>query len=210
MKNLKNINTIVFDCDGVMFQTEELNRKYYNTLLEKFGLPPMTKSETEFVKMHTADDSINHIFQDKVDRTEVDKERKKLPYIDFVPYMEMTNDLIKLLKYLLKQGYNTAIATNRSNTMDKVMDLFELNQYFNIVVTASDVEKAKPDPEQLFKIRDFFKVKSENMIYIGDSSLDEQAAQSADIYFAAFRNPELTADFYAEKMMEIKNLLTGD
>jgi HAD superfamily hydrolase (TIGR01549 family) len=209
MKSLKNINTIVFDCDGVMFQTEKLNRKYYNTLLEKFGLPPMTDSQAEFVKMHTADDSINHIFKDKVDRIEVDKERKKLPYIDFVPYMEMTNDLIELLKYLLKQGYNTAIATNRSNTMDKVMELFELNQYFEIVVTASDVEKAKPDPEQLFKIRDFFSVKSENMIYIGDSSLDEQAAAKADIFFTSFRNPELSADFYAEEMMEIKDLLAG-
>ncbi len=201
------INTIVFDCDGVMFQTGELNRKYYNTLLEKFELPEMSDEQFEFVKMHTADDCIAHIFSDKdVDKELLEKERKKLSYRDFVPYMEMTEGLLSVLDFFKERNCNTAIATNRSNTMDLVMQTFNLEKRFDIVVTASDVENPKPHPEQLLKIKSFFNRESENMVYIGDSILDQQAALGAGIIFIAFGNKKLKADFHVNSMENLKKL----
>jgi HAD superfamily hydrolase (TIGR01549 family) len=208
MVSLEKINTVVFDCDGVMFQTEELNRQYYNAILKKFNLPPMTDSQAEFAKMHTGEDSVKHIFKDTNIAPElIDRERKKVPYINFVPYMEMTQHFMELLKFLKKNNFHTGIATNRSNTMDRVMDTFGLNEYFEIVVTASDVNNAKPHPEQLFKIRDYLKISFDNMIYIGDSSLDQIAADKAGVKFIAFCNEDLDADFHICDMLEIKELL---
>lgn len=208
MHSLQNINTVVFDCDGVMFQTEELNRKYYNAILERLNLPPMTDAQAEFVKMHTGEDSIKHLFENRnIDPELIRKERKRVPYIEFVPYMEMTQHFLELLKFLRKNSFKTGIATNRSNTMDRVMDTFGLNEYFDIVVTASDVENAKPHPEQLFKIRDYLGISFDNMIYVGDSSLDQIAADEAGVKFIAFCNEKLKADFHICDMLEIKNLL---
>lgn len=209
MTSLENINTIVFDCDGVMFQTEELNRKYYNAILEKFGLPEMTDSQAEFAKMHTGEDSMKHIFQNTgIDPELINRERRKIPYINFVPFMEMTENFMELLKFLKKNNFKTGIATNRSNTMDRVMETFGLNEYFDILVTASDVENAKPHPEQLFKIRDYLQISFDNMIYVGDSSLDQIAANEAGVKFIAFCNEKLEADFHICDMLEIKNLLS--
>jgi HAD superfamily hydrolase (TIGR01549 family) len=202
-----SINTIVFDCDGVMFQTGELNRKYYNTLLEKLNLPEMDEDQFEFVKMHTADDSVKHLFDGRADKDLVEKERKKISYRDFVPFMEMTKDFMPLLKHLKNKNYKTAIATNRSNTMDLVMDTFELNEYFDMVVTAADVVNAKPDPEQLYKIKDGLKIKTDNMLYIGDSKLDQLAAHKAGIIFVAFGNSELKADLHVDEMGELMKVI---
>lgn len=204
----KSINTIIFDCDGVMFQTGELNRRYYNSLLEKFGLPEINEDQFEFVKMHTADDSTNHIFEDSgIDMELVMEERKKIPYRDFVPYMEMTDNFIELLEYLKKKNFKTAIATNRTNTMDLVMETFDLNKYFDLLVTASDVKNAKPDPEQLIKIKDDLGTHFENMLYVGDSKLDQLAADAVKIKFVAFGNKNLKADYHVETMPEIEEIL---
>jgi beta-phosphoglucomutase-like phosphatase (HAD superfamily) len=36
---MASLKLVIFDCDGVMFDSMEANRKYYNFLLEKFGHP---------------------------------------------------------------------------------------------------------------------------------------------------------------------------
>ena len=35
------LKLVIFDCDGVMFDSKNANRVYYNHMLEKFGHPPM-------------------------------------------------------------------------------------------------------------------------------------------------------------------------
>lgn len=203
----KDINTMVFDCDGVMFQTQELNKKYYNTLLSAFDLPPMTEDQFEYVKMQTGDLSIKHLFEGKVDLELVNRERKNHPYIEFVPYMEMSDGFMPLLKTLKNKNFKCGVATNRHDTMGRVMSTFELNDYFEIVVTAADVKNAKPHPEQLLKIKDFFDIKTENMVYVGDSLLDQQAASAAGVLFIAFANKDLDADIHVNSMKEIENLI---
>lgn len=207
MKLPKEINTMIFDCDGVMFQTQELNRKYYNTLLEAFNLPLLNDEQFEYVKMQTGELSIKYLFEGKVDLELVNKERKKHPYIDFVPYMEMSHGFMDLVKLLKHKNYNAGVATNRHDTMGRVMKTFNLNDYFQIVVTAADVKNAKPDPEQLLKIKDFFNIETQNMTYVGDSLLDQQAASAAGVLFIAFDNKDLKADIHVSSMDEITNMI---
>ena len=54
---------VIFDCDGVMFDSRQANRNYYNHLLARFGRPAMCEEDVAYVHMHTADDSIKHIFR---------------------------------------------------------------------------------------------------------------------------------------------------
>ncbi len=36
------LRAIVFDCDGVLFDSKEANVKFYSHILERVGLPPVT------------------------------------------------------------------------------------------------------------------------------------------------------------------------
>jgi len=36
-----NVSVVAFDCDGVLFDTLEANRHYYNHILEHFDRPAM-------------------------------------------------------------------------------------------------------------------------------------------------------------------------
>ena len=201
-----NLKVVAFDCDGVMFDSREANRAYYNHLLERFDQPTMTASQLSYVHMHTVDESLDHLFADPTVRRAADVYRKELGYLPFLRYMEMEPGLVTLLE-ALRPRYKTAVATNRTDTMAIVLTDNHIDHLFDLVVCALDVTFPKPHPESLRKVANHFSVSPEEVIYVGDSEVDEMAAAAAHVPFIAYRNPSLTAHAHIRHLIEIEGLL---
>ena len=206
MKKMDNIKVVAFDCDGVMFDTINTNRAYYNHILEYFGRPPMAQEELEYVHVHTAYESIALLFKEPESFKRAIKYCKGLSYIPFLQYMEIEPHL-KILLEKLRKKYKIAIATNRTNTMDCVLSEYRLEHLFDLVVTALDVEHPKPHPDSLIRILNYFNLQPENLIYIGDAALDEQAAKAAGVFFVAYNNTLTTADFHIKSLKEMESII---
>ena len=197
---------VVFDCDGVMFNSREANLHYYNHLLRHFDLPPMAEDELDFVHMHTADESIRHIFRGTPYVDEALALRWKMDYTPFIRDMVMEPGLKELLG-LLKPRFGLAVATNRSNTIGDVLETHGIKVYFDIVVSSLDVEKPKPHPEALFKILDFFQLGPDRTFYVGDSAVDYETAKGAGVIFIAYKNKDLEADYHVDFLMDITHMV---
>lgn len=203
---MSSLKLIIFDCDGVMFDSKEANRQYYNSLLIKFGHPLMDKDELQYVHAHHVTDSVRYIYRNHMENYEsAELYRQGLDYGPFLKYMKMEPDLLEFLGQL-QSSYKTAISTNRSTTMDAVLDMFDLRKYFGKVVTALDVKRPKPHPEALYEIMDYFQCTPTECIYIGDSEIDVEHAGAAGIKMVAFKNQKLQADFHVNSFMEINSL----
>ncbi len=200
------IKVVVFDCDGVMFDSREANRAFYNHILADFGRKEMTEEELFYVHMHTADDSIAYLFRSRKELESAQQHRLDTDYTLFLPLMIMEPGLKEFLRYL-KPKYKVAIATNRTTTMNKLLDIFELKSYFDMVVSALDVANSKPHPESLLKIMDELKVLPQEVIYIGDSELDEKAAYAAGVRLTAYKNKGLTAAYHVDSFHEVIPIL---
>ena len=120
--------------------------------------------------------------------------------------MEIEPNLVALLEKL-KPVFHTAVATNRSNTMDAVLTEHGLTSFFDLVVTALDVINPKPAPDPLIKVSNHFSVSPGHVFYIGDSKLDEEASLDAGVVFAAYRNPDLKADYHIDHLKELEEIL---
>ena len=107
----------------------------------------------------------------------------------------------------LRQTYWTAIATNRTDTMERVLSEHGLEPYFDYVVCAADVTHPKPHPEELLKVADHFGIQTWELFYIGDTEVDEIAARDAGAIFAAYRNPSLTAAVHIETLKDLESIL---
>ena len=206
MDSLKKIKAVIFDCDGVMFDSLKANINYYNHMLFHFNLPPMDKDEEAYVHMHTADESISHIFR-KTNLVE-----KALEYRNEVDYSPFIKDMIiepglKELLTALRPGFGLAVATNRSNTIGSVLEVNGLQGFFDIVVSSLDVKRPKPHPESVFKILDFFGIEPVESIYVGDSLVDYETAKAADVPFISYQNRELKAGHHAKSLMDIATIL---
>jgi phosphoglycolate phosphatase-like HAD superfamily hydrolase len=203
---MKNIRAVAFDCDGVMFDTTNANMAYYNHILGHFGRPAMTAEQFAYCHMHTVDKSIANLFQDERDCNEAQAYRKNMSYLPFLKHMEIEPYLKRLLNRL-RPHYKTAVATNRSDTMDRVLSEHDLAGSFDLVVSSIDVKRPKPYPDLLIRILEHFKLKSYQSIYVGDSELDQIAAHAAKMPFVAYKNSSLTADYHIRSLKELAQIL---
>jgi beta-phosphoglucomutase-like phosphatase (HAD superfamily) len=200
------LKLIIFDCDGVMFDSKDANRKYYNHLLERFSYPLMDQEEEDYVHSHNVLDSVSYIFRKyphEIDK--VHAYRLSVDYTPFLEYMLIEPDLKEFLRFLKPQFY-TAISTNRSTTMPAVMQMHELDPYFDLVVTSLDVEQPKPHAEALLKILDHFQLTANQAVYIGDSMVDREHTAEVNMRLISFKNPELPAEFHVNSFLDIPGL----
>jgi HAD superfamily hydrolase (TIGR01509 family) len=201
------IRAVIFDCDGVMFDTADANTAYYNRLLEHFGQPPLTPEQFAYCHMHTVDNALAYLFADTGRLKEARAYRRRhMSYRDFVPLMALEPHLKPLLQRL-RPHIKTAVGTNRSDTMEDVMTVHGLAEAFDLVVTARDVPAPKPAPDILNRILTEFSLEASEAIYIGDSTLDEQAAAAAGIPLVAYRNPALQAWRHIDSLAAVHDLL---
>ncbi len=204
-----NFKVVAFDCDGVLLDTEQANRFYYSNILQHFGRPAVTDEQFTFVHMHTVFESLAYLFPDEKTLAAAHLFRKTMDYQQYLSYLTVEPHLVSLLEKL-KPQFKTAIATNRSDTINRLLAAFDLEGYFDLIVTASDVERPKPHPDALLKISDHFNIAPDQVIYIGDSRLDELAARAAGMPLVAYRNPALSAKYYINSLNEIEALLGVD
>lgn len=201
------LKLIIFDCDGVMFDSRIANREYYNHLLVHFGRPLMDENEINYVHMHNVRESIRHIFRrfPDQDMTIVDTYRKGLDYTPYFRFMHMEKDLIQFLD-CAKSKFSLAISTNRTTTMMPLLQEFKLQAYFEKVMTAENARKPKPAPDALIEILEHFNYQTDEAIYIGDSIIDRQHTEALGMRLIAFKNPALPAEFHVSSFMEICSL----
>jgi phosphoglycolate phosphatase len=206
--NTPRIKAVIFDCDGVMFDTTGANSAYYNRILNHLGRPELTPEQFAYCHMHTVGNALKFLFEDTGQLEAAHAFKREMGYRDFIPMMEIEPHLKPLLREL-RPGIKTAVGTNRSDTMDEVLEVHGLNDDFDLVVTSRDVPAPKPAPDILNRVLDHFRIAAEDAIYIGDSSLDEQAAQAAGIPLVAYRNPDLKAWRHVERLDAVLDLLNG-
>ncbi len=207
MKKNNLLRVIIFDCDGVMFDSRQANINFYNHLLARFDLPPMDPEEIDYVHMATGRDSTKYIFRKTPHFEEADAYRVQMDYTPFIKDMIISPGLVDLL-LKLQPEFQLAVATNRSNTINEVLGQNNLTGLFDMVVSSLDVKNPKPHPESILKILSFFELTPTEAIYIGDSSVDYDAAKASGVHFIAYGNVNLASNLKAENMEALEKVLT--
>ncbi len=199
---------VVYDCDGVLFDSLEANRRFYSRICASTGRSPLREEELRYAHSHTVRESIDLIFRDRPDLTGKAYElMRKFDQKEFLHYLKMEPNLLPALKILGEEGLLRAVNTNRTTSMKAIMDRFDLWPYFDLVVTALDVRNPKPDPESIEKIISTFKLNREEIVFVGDSEVDRQTARASGIRFIAYKNREIATDGFIEDHLALIPLL---
>jgi len=122
----------------------------------------------------------------------------------------MEPHLIETLTLLKEKGIWRAINTNRTTTMPHIMERFGLRPYFDRVVTALDVKNPKPHRESVDKIVDAFNLDRKEVVFVGDSEVDQQAAESAGVKFIAYKNKELAGSASIDDHRDLLKLVLNN
>jgi len=198
-----NMRCVIYDCDGVLFDSLEANSRLYNDLCALGGRAPLKEEEIGYVHTHTVYEALRFIFKDKGLGKEALELLKQVDFRDYIVHLKMEPHLLQTLGRLKENGILRVVNTNRTTSMPHVMDRFNLWPFFDMVVTALDVKNPKPHPESIEKILQTLNLKREEVVFIGDSELDQKAAESAGIKFIAYKNREIPSDAFIEDHLEL-------
>jgi len=204
------IRCVIYDCDGVLFNSLEANTRLYNDLCALVGRGPLRQEEMEYVHTHTVFEAIRFIFGEKDDLEKKALEILKQKQVDlknYVEYLKMEPHLLQVLEELKQKGILRVINTNRTTSMKYIMERFNLGPYFEMVVTALDVKNPKPHPESVEKILEALKLKKAEAVFIGDSDVDQQTAKSSGVKFVAYKNKKIANDAYIEDHLNLLGLI---
>lgn len=198
---------VIFDCDGVLIDSREANAEYYNRILAALHLPPLTDAQEAYTYMATVNEALAHITPVELQGLLPEVCRKSVNYMrDIMPLVRLEAGIMDFLTFLQRHGVRCAVHTNRSSGMAVVVDTFNLHPYFNPVVTAVTV-KPKPAPDGVHYVLREWQVPPEQVLFVGDSLNDSQAALGGGVYFAAYRNPDLPAHIAVNTYGELENAL---
>lgn len=202
---------VIFDCDGVMIDSENANRHWYNAVLARFDLPPMTKEQEEYAFMAAAMDALRKMipekFHDKIPgaiEEAIDYQKDVLPKIILMPGFR------KFIEDAHERGLLLAIDTNRTaEGIQRVLDFFNLPPYFDPVISSS-IALPKPSPEGIKMICAAWKAQPDQVLFVGDSENDCNTAANAGALFAAFANKACRGDIAVADYSALAEILWGE
>ncbi len=202
------IRCVIYDCDGVLFDSIEANMRLYNDLCSAVGRVPLKEEEIKYVHTHTVYEAVHFIFgeEDGLEKRALES-LKQIDLREYVVYLKMEPHLFHILNLLKTSGILRVINTNRTTSMKHIMERFHLEPFFDMVVTALDVTHPKPHPESIEKIIQTLNLNKKETVFVGDSEVDQQTAQSSGIKFISYKNREIANDAFIEDHLDLLNFL---
>ena len=89
-------------------------------------------------------------------------------------------DVVDTLSALHANGMPLALVTNKPTPfVAPLLEALDIAKYFSVIVGGDDVQNKKPHPDPLLLVASKLGIKPEQMLFVGDSRNDIQAAKAA-------------------------------
>ncbi len=177
------LELVIFDADGVLFDSSESNTAYYNAIFAQVGEPPMSPVEEKAGVFMSAP----QVFELRAasDQSRIARMRAVARTIDATPFFNLLRPFPELRSFLLeiKRRHRIGLATNRSATIPAIIEYLGLAGVFDAVASVRDKVKPKPAPDILQLCLERAAVAAPHAVYVGDSETDRIASEAARMNF---------------------------
>ena len=179
------INTVIFDMDGVIFDTERLAHRCWLEVARQKGIKNMDKIYPAIIgcnRSRAAETLLNYYGENfPVENFLQDTRRTFNRYIDTCG-VPIKAGVTELLMFLKTNGYMTALASSSDRAIvEKELKSANIYKYFDKIVCGDEVTHSKPDPEIFLKAVSALKSQKRESMVIEDSYNGLQAALSAGV-----------------------------
>ena len=183
---MKKDLAVIFDLDGTLLNTDLLIHKTFDHVFEKYK-PGYILSEEEHLSFlgPTLKDTFARYLPESMsdELIEYYRDYNHAHHEDFVTIYPTVKETLETLK---NKGYPLAVVTTKySKAAYLGLDLFDLTQYFDVVLGMDNVNRVKPDPEGILKAMN--QTNCKKALYVGDNTSDILAGKNAGVHTAGVK-----------------------
>ncbi len=177
------IEFVMFDADGVLFDSDESNVAYYNAIFAQMDEAPLDSREEVNAISHAAEQVFSARAREDAGKLARMKEIART--LDSAPFFRLLRPPFELRPFMLtlKSRYKLGLATNRSATVPALVEHLGIADVFDAIACMRDRVRPKPAPDILRLCMERAGTAPERAVYVGDSPVDRAAAMEAGTHF---------------------------
>ena len=174
---MDNKKLALFDLDGTLFDTREVNYLAYKEALQPYHII----LDEAYFKTRCNGRHYTEFIPQIMGSTEYLEEvhkAKKVAYARNLSAAKMNKHLFSIIRQL-EAEYDCVIVTtaSRKNVMD-ILSFFQVENLFECIITQEDISQPKPDPEGFLLAMKRFKASPQDTMIFEDSDVGIAAARA--------------------------------
>ena len=213
---MNNFDGIIFDIDGTLASTNELNCASFNHVSVKYLERKFTWKEIQSLFGPTENVILNDLMKDNFIDAQNDyyefytKQHDALA--DIYPGMDL------LIKELKNNGVFLSVYTGKGRQSSEItLKKIGVYDYFDMIVTGDDIPGQKPSPDGIEMFLSQFNLDKNKVLMVGDAPADIKAARNAGVKcasvvwdsYAKDKVLEMESDYVFHTVEELASFLTN-
>jgi len=187
------VNTVIFDMDGVIVDTEPVHRLAYYRHFDELGISVTEQMYATFTGNSTKNvyEKIRAAYEIHTGVPQLVARKRSIFYEMFekAEAIEMIEGVHKLIQDLHEGGFQLLLASSSARqTIEKVFDRFGLHTYFAHITSGEEFVRSKPDPAIFLHAWELSKAAKSECIVIEDSTNGIAAAKAAGLYCVGYES----------------------
>lgn len=201
----RKIDTLLFDLDGTLIDTNDLIITSFLHTLEKYYPGQYGREDVLPFMGPPLIDNFRSLDPERAE--ELVKEYRTFNLANHDRLVKEFPGVYETIKTLKQQDFKLGIVTTKLyDTVIKGLKLTKLDPFFDVIVALDHVTKAKPDPEPVFSALDQLKSAPDKAIMVGDNFHDILAGKNAGTKTAGVawttKGRDYLAQFKPDYMLE--------
>jgi HAD superfamily hydrolase (TIGR01509 family) len=205
------IKAVIFDMDGLMIDSENLQSRAFRTVLEQYNIQPIPLSNGLIQAAGVNEKSNWELIKKRhnlIELTDVLIKKRNPVILDLMKkFVEPKLGLIKLINLLKEKGLILAVASSTGlGHIKLVLKKLNIEKKFNAVISGQFVKNSKPHPDIYLEVAKKINIKPSECLVLEDSESGVEAGYRAGMKVIAVPNKFTKNHDFSKADLIVKSL----
>ena len=168
----------IFDLDGTLFNTDNVNYKAYREALLPYGIELDRDYFVKYCNGRHYKEFVPKIMGNSEHLEEV-HDAKKDYYKKFLDEAVINRHLFAMIGAMRDKYYTAIVTTASRKNVEDILGRFGVLDSFDYCITQEDIHKPKPDPEGFILAMEHFGLAPADCVIFEDSDVGIEAARAS-------------------------------